>query len=252
MDRKIHTLLLAAAAVTLAPFAAAPVALAQTAEAQPGLSDAQRLASLMSNEERNEELFSNLIDVQMPQAVLADPDVAFLEENCPGSVKAMLQAGRPELWRGFVEDEAEFKAGLVDIFLAYPPDHLAGMVQFFESPGGRKLFDTAFRSASYDATLASIVANGDSMPSEDALERDRQATERRLRDAIDPSEMADMDYQLRTAPWYPSIMDALPKVKALRSRIDTAPTTAEEDARLDKLMMGGLTGHLKKRCGIEL
>ncbi|MCB2087445.1 MAG: hypothetical protein KDD98_01295 [Sphingomonadaceae bacterium] len=249
MNRKIRSLLLAAPALCLTPLALAGPAHAQAAQA-PAAEPVERLVALFSNDDRNKQLFRKLIDVDMPQALTTDPDIAWLEESCPGAVKAMLQAGEPELWRGFLEDEAEFKQGLIAIFSAYPADHVAGMADFFDSPGGRKLFDNAFANVTYDETLTSIMSSEDGNPSAGALERDRQATERRLRDSMDPSEMADLDYQLRTAPWYGNIKDAMPKVTALRSRIDSAPPVAEEDAKLEKMMFSGLRSHMKS-CGIE-
>ncbi|MBD3730526.1 MAG: hypothetical protein IE933_12555 [Sphingomonadales bacterium] len=239
-----------AAAPAMLSLAPAPLA----AQAAPATGDAyDELLDLFTDPARADDTFKRMLFEALPQALLANPDVAALEQRCPGATTAMMKAGEPNLHKSFLRDQQTYRSGLSTILHEeLTPQQAAEMAEFFRDPKRRQVFELAFESNDFANLAASVAADPEGEISQEAIDADEAKAARTLRDRIGPADYADIDYAFRTAPWYPALMRAMPRVNALRSQIDKAAPDPQEDAELEQLMTGALEVHLQLCLGEEV
>lgn len=241
--RARHILLAVGLATGLPAITAQPL---QAEETQPQTAEPfEQLALALSEPERNEAGFERMMTETLPNALKSDPNIAMLEQACPGATKAMLDGGRDNLYAGFQRDEAEFRAGSATIFREeMTPEEARQAAEFFSSAQGRKVFELAFDNLSLDSVIAEAIENEDGQVSEEALERDNAETARKVRDKFDPAEYAELNFAYRTAPWKPAFDRAMPRIAKLRDTINSKPPAPDDDALLEAAMSAALTAHM--------
>jgi hypothetical protein len=131
-------LLACALALVSAPLAAAPASVAETADTAHR-QKALALAQTVQSREIAVDSSMIVIDAQMVEAMLADPDVKKLETAHPGVVRAMWEGAKPIMRDELVNSLPGLWQHLADVYASHLSDaQIDATTAFFRTPTGHK------------------------------------------------------------------------------------------------------------------
>jgi hypothetical protein len=135
----IRPLLLACAlALATASLAVAPTVAADASDAAHR-GKALALAQTVQSQEIAVDSSMGVIDGQMVEAMMADPDVKKLEAAHPGVVRAMWEGAKPIMRQELVNSLPDLWRHLADVYVAHLTDaQIDATTAFFRTPTGHK------------------------------------------------------------------------------------------------------------------
>jgi hypothetical protein len=135
----MRPLLLACALASVsAPLAAVPAVAAEATDAAHH-QKALALAQTVQSQEIAIDSSMAVIDGQMVDAMMADPDVKKLETAHPGAVRAMWDGAKPVMRQQLVNSLPDLWQHLADVYAAHLTDaQIDGATAFFRTPTGHK------------------------------------------------------------------------------------------------------------------
>jgi hypothetical protein len=135
----VRPLLLACALASLsAPFAAVPAVAAEAADAAHR-QKALALAQTVQSQEIAIDSSMAVIDSQMVDAMMADPDVKKLEAAHPGAVRAMWEGAKPVMRQELVNSLPDLWQHLADVYASHLTDaQIDATTAFFRTATGHK------------------------------------------------------------------------------------------------------------------
>jgi hypothetical protein len=175
-------------------FASAPLAAVVGAPAQASDSAHRQKALALAQTVQSQEIAIDssmvVIDGQMVEAMMADPDVKKLETAHPGAVRAMWEGAKPVMRQQLVSSLPDLWQHLADVYAAHLTDaQIDATTAFFRTPTGHKFLlqmnkrvdvrpmvadatvgDGKIRQQTYEngATAAAVGAIGDMSEAERA------------------------------------------------------------------------------------
>lgn len=220
----------------LAVFVSAPLC-AQDANPHEALVEA------LTTRETFDVAFQHLMNVDLPAAFLADPDIAELEKECPGAVQALLTAASPLFLRINQESESEYHKAMADFLAARMSDAEAdAAANFFASDVGQRFLRTVGAESTLGNSLRSAMADDEGAVDRASFDRDRQSSAAATVAALGDADRRALAETFDTS-WGKTLRAMVPELADLRFRLMSMDLTPEQSTELESLANRVLLGH---------
>lgn len=220
----------------LAVFASAPL---RAQDADPH----ETLVEQLTTRETFDIAYRRLMDVDLPAAFLADPDIAALEKECPGAVQALLTAASPLFLRINRESESEYREMLREFLATRMSDADAqAAARFFASDVGQRFLRTVGAESTLGNSLHGAMADDEGAIDRASFERDRRTSAATTVAALSDADRRAFADTLNTS-WGKAFSSMASELADLRFHLLSRDLTPEQGAELDSLANRVLLQH---------
>jgi hypothetical protein len=204
----------------------------------------ERLAGLIGSSEVQQRANETVVAEARAQFA-QDPDIAYLESECPGTVDVMA-AVMADLTSADIDvDSAAYRARVLPLLRReMPPEQAAEAATFFASELGQRLLRAATSSASYKQSLASAIGTDGGAVPQDAFERDRADAARGVMRQMDAADMFEANLVMGSSEWGKTLARLRPQFSAVQYELFNQEPTPEEDVAMDRAFTEALELHL--------
>ncbi|WP_284126648.1 DUF2059 domain-containing protein [Parerythrobacter aestuarii] len=218
--------------------------LAVGAVAQESLSPFERLAAALNPPAMDLQAFDTLMSTSFRSTLKMDPNIADLEQMCPGSLDALIDGGYPRLREGFLADQDRFRAEAAALFEArLSAEDAAEVASIYESPMGQRLVQKITNNSSIDFAMQQSLQDPEGDLTAETLQKDRDRTLRNTLRDLSPEEEAELGEMFSSSKGFLAFMVIGEELNALRARVELESAN-EDDPELEKAMEDALMAHL--------
>lgn len=194
------------------------------------------LAVLLNGEERTLAMALRALDEAMGPAMLADPDIAAMEKEYPGLVKACVEAMRPVLIRYTRASLPELWDRLAVLFATEMTEaELRAAIAFYRSPTGAKMLKVMEEQVDYGPLLTDMAKSGNYDVSPEALSRTARAGAQHLYTELS-EEQRDEAARFAASPAGRKVVVLVPRVMAIHAEWSNE-SDPEFEAELEKVLV---------------
>lgn len=120
------------------------------------------IAALVVSDDHTDAKVDGLIAATLQAMVEADGDIAAMDKEYPGLIRAVGDAMRPVMMRGVVESLPGYRADLAAMYAAnLSAAEAREFADFLAEPGSRAFFGAAVRRVNYQSIANDVVAERD-------------------------------------------------------------------------------------------
>lgn len=216
------------------PASAAEEAVAAVERANPY----SALVDAIANGVNQDILFSQALAQARTVLLTESPDIAWIEQQAPGTLDKMLAAMTPALRKHSLRLTEEYRTSMIDLLSRnLTVTEASEAADFYASPLGQVLLGKVQDNYSVTATIADGAAEGAAGEiSTAAVERDRRRTLVGALRALTPEQKTQIEQQLAGKAWPLKFQALGSQMVALRVRMENAPMLPEDDAAMDAAM----------------
>jgi hypothetical protein len=222
---------------------------AALAYAQPAASPYERLVDVFLAPEVQQRAVEAVLAATREQ-FLAQPNVAAMESDCPGTIDALMQGFASWALAGLAADSGAYRERMVGFLRErMPEDQAAEAAGFFESALGQRVLRVVSGEMSFEQTLASGAADEEGRFSREAFDADRAEITARSLGQMTPAELEALEQAMGSSAWGVTFQRLLPELQQLRFEEMNAPATPEEDAAMERIIAAAVDAHLAQCDG---
>jgi len=205
----------------------------------------QALVAELASPEAFDLALRRLLESDMPAAFRSDPDIAVLEEDCPGLIQALVNASTPMLTELNAQGLKEYRVSLRDLLAArLNADEARQAADFFTSELGRRFVRTVSAEATLGGSLTSSLSNEAGSIDRRAFEQDQQASVRSGLAALSPADLQAVN-MIFASDWGRAFAALSPEIQELKYRLVNADLTPEQGATVEELSAKAATAYLE-------
>lgn len=206
------------------------------------------LALAVSSDEIAILRFEQDMKVSFETGIKQIPEMAQLDQDCPGFILGFGKVMRGPVYEGHMDDNIWYRGKLEELFRArLSKEDAAGAARFYGSEQGQNLLAQAIASMTAENTVAEVLEDidEDRPLSAEAYNADQVATASRLLKKLSPEEMASLNAALSQAKWFPKVMAIMPEVQALGLELFNRDYSPELNAKIEAVAENFTNEHLK-------
>lgn len=206
----------------------------------------QALVDALASRERLMENFGTDAVTLMVEEARRDPELAAMDEECPGTFDLMGKASLPYLVESHERAVAEYRTKLVALFEGrLKPEDAKNAAAFYSSEDGKYLIGLAQKNESVDNVLADVRKNDDGTVSAAAFAADRQVMQDRIRTDGDKGRLQKIGWGLITSSWFAPFEKLKPEMHGLELELVNDDFSPEEEAAFDAALENAMTAHFE-------
>lgn len=226
---------------------AQPAVAEESASADPHL----QLFDLLNSPE-NEQLVLDATLAQMRTQFLADPNIASFEEDCPGTIDAMLQLTEQVMNDASKVETTEFDAKYIAVLRNnLSIEQATEAVAFFQSDLGQRYMHSLSSSMNFRNVITDAAEGDDEAGAREAYDKDTQEMTRNAMKQLQGRDAFEARLIIGSAEWGKTLGRIRPQLAALEYDLLNPKTSPEEDAELEEAFSEALDNHLSE-CGLDL
>ena len=162
----------------------------------------------------------------------ATPVMAKLEKQSPGLIDELVEAARPVIEASLARNSNVMNTEIAALFRAnLTVSEAAEAARFFRNPSVKRLLGNVSRNYSPDNIASGI--GSDAPITVEQVTKDAQNASAKGVMATSKTDLAVVEKLGEESPVWRKLKMLLPQIREIRTRIENAPLTAEEDAILD-------------------
>lgn len=192
------------------------------------------LVDAIDNGVNQDVLFSQVLAQARTVMLTESPDIAWIEQQVPGTLDKMLAAMTPALRKHSLRLTAEYRTNMIDLLARnLTVTEASEAADFYASPLGQVLLGKVQDNYSVTSTIADGAAESTAGEiSAAAVERDRRRTLVGTLRALTPEQTTQIEQQLAGKGWPHKFQALGSQMVALRVRMENAPMLPEDDAAM--------------------
>lgn len=226
----------AALAATIAAVAPSATSIAQSATTQVAADPYTAIYDAISTQQNEAAFIEAVIGEMTRQLIAASPEIATAEAAEPGFARGLANATLPALSQYSSRVKGQFKPRFVALFrerltVAEAKD----IAEFYSSEIGRKLMSNVVGNMTMSATMSEAVkeADEDGTVSRQAVESDISSATNTALSRLTPTDLEALGRLALEKPALRKLNDLREPIMALRTEMENAPMTAEENQAMD-------------------
>ncbi|MES2442640.1 MAG: DUF2059 domain-containing protein [Pseudomonadota bacterium] len=237
--------LLLAASAAAAPAWAQPAPVAAANPAREAL--ALELATMLNSETTLMGAVARMLDQSLPNAMMANADVADLERQYPGLLKEMIDAMKPVMIRHMRAELPELWRQVAALYAANLTEaDMRVTLAFYRSPAGARIIELMIAETDFEPVLRDMAKSNNYDVPDKALTDTVRASAGRVPSRLTPAE-TDAAMRFGASPEGRHVVALTPRVQAMVIAWSSQPTP-ELDAELERVTMEVV----EKRLGVPL
>lgn len=161
----------------------------------------------------------------------SDPNIAVLERENPGLVKALRSAVRPIIVGYSQRVKVSYRPKMIAALEAeLTGDEAAEIAEFYASPIGRVLVSGVSQNYRPDAVLGTLETDEKVTTTE--VSRDMDSATQATLQSLSAEQTAELYREIQAHPAVEKLTLVIPKITALRAQMEEEPMTAQEEAAI--------------------
>lgn len=225
----MKNLILIIGASLLTPVPALAQEVPQPAEA-PSQTPYQQLYSVFEAGVNNAAINDGMVEA-MKGMFAKDPVMSAMNELNPGLIDAVAESTRPVLGEYSERVRIAYRPRMVAILESeLTTAETAEIIDFYTSPIGQKVMGLVSNNYRPDAVLDTVTSNRQTTSQD--VEKDLMNSTTAAIGEMSPAELSEFMTEMMARPAMMKLNNVMPKITALRAKMEEEPLTPDEDARL--------------------
>lgn len=171
----------------------------------------------------------------MKDLFLQDPDFQLIESAYPGATDRIVASIRPVLVEYSERVRIEYRPRMIDALRSELSDaETREIITFYSSPIGRRVL--ALSSASYRPDSVLSTLKEDRATTSDDVKEDLNRTAAAAIGSMTKAEQQEFVMAIISNPALAKLQNVMPKITALRAKMEEEPMSSSEEKRLEATM----------------
>lgn len=200
------------------------------AEAQSADPHTDLVAALAPEDELAAQ-FRQMVEVEFPASLRAEPDVAALERECPGTIDSMVAAAQPLMRARMDSFVSAYRTALEDLLAAeMPAADAREAADFYVSDLGRRMMAARRAPRKHDNAELSVDSNPSGRLDQAALVRDETVAADAGNAALSAADRAALDAAFEGTDWGRTMRRLRSAISGLQLRVYNSSIAGQQPA----------------------